>query len=1058
MLARFGRRLSSSEDDSSSSSEGVADHTRFGLYRMGEIPRTSGKVQQFSDHSSDEMEEEKHDDFPVSQFFENEKSQPYEQFVKRQNSGAAPLRGDATVEFVEVPEQSDGSGVTLWNPVVQMLEIQYVIPALGRPERCVHTWCDIMAVPNVEAKRVIGSFFKSRYQNVDKGMQTARVDVRWGETSEKDKQMVVTGAQAQPKTIGIYHYIGVGYPPPEPNRIWVRDPSFADSGWRSLKDMVGVFSPPCFLVFDCDRAAILRDFLTRLHDKYMNSMCQSRSFFAVFACAQNEVLRLPSHLPQNFFSCVLLSPEQCFAAVTGVNIDEKDTSTFVTLMDIIAESVALDVLPVNVFHKLFRGDAGIASLWRRFLLAQRLMKRFGLHVQSIPTIADMSEHRLWTQLEYAAMRMGQCNMVNELCRLYLRQFDKVKTPAKYVRSFVATILSFERAAVLPKLAEFMMQSPTNCNLMAMVISPKSLGDYNAASRNPYFRSWCAVVSGLALASPTIGKTIMGNSTQTPTSYITTQSNEELTRVLLASTVVCLKDSQTLMVYYCDPKTTNRLLPLLFTSSPLVREWISLLLHASIARFSVAPGLIGPSGLHAYAMLLLFDTRKYTRAVGVAILTSIMAPGYPEFNSTVMQCAMKAAIDGHRMVRLAYIYCVARYANLNKDDCTDDREYTMDFYLRKDILQYAKDEVTARPALKQSILMLSHDADSEIRDIATAILQCPTESRYFSGFQGYGTDIHRAAHASLFSRSQPHPNLIPRYDEHLFYSDELEHFETRSLHNSKVTVLAFDPTHSDITCGYEDGTIIWGDNTWNINSSVVALAHLPKRALAVASSTGEIHMLSCGWAHAIEVFRPSITPPKAPTIIKLIPGTAKAFIAQGNNEIIIWDLEALLAIDHIVTSSPPVHFVVLGSKLLCALTLGSIIQVDIDTHKIERQYEAHAGHRIMKMGESSGHLYTVIDNGQLYRWDTLDYPQSTACEAGFTDFCIHRLYPSAVKVTARAAFFIPPEGDPVPLPANDKLPVCCCFDDARPMCAIGYSDGCYSVWRIPKSLVSKPTFS
>ena len=133
-------------------------------------------------------------------------------------------------------------------------------------------------------------------------MDPTRVDVQWGETSEKDKQIVVTGSPEQSKTIGIYHYVGVGYPPPEPDRIWVRNPSFADSGWRSFKDMAGVFSLLCFLVLDCDRATILREFLMVLYDKHMNSMYQLRSFFALFACAQNKVLRLPSHLPQNFLS------------------------------------------------------------------------------------------------------------------------------------------------------------------------------------------------------------------------------------------------------------------------------------------------------------------------------------------------------------------------------------------------------------------------------------------------------------------------------------------------------------------------------------------------------------------------------------------------------------------------------------------------------------------------------------------------------------------------------------------------------------------------------------
>ena len=49
-----------------------------------------------------------------------------------------------------------------------------------------------------------------------------------------------------------------------------------------------------------------------------------------------------------------------------------------------------------------------------------------------------------------------------------------------------------------------------------------------------------------------------------------------------------------------------------------------------------------------------------RAAGVAILTSIMAPGYPGFCSTVMHCAMKAAIDGRWMFRVAYVCCVAKY--------------------------------------------------------------------------------------------------------------------------------------------------------------------------------------------------------------------------------------------------------------------------------------------------------------------------------------------------------------------------------------------------------------
>ena len=997
---------------------------------------------------SEDGEPDNDDDFPVLEFLHESDSRILTLFSNRHRGLAAPLREEVTMEELRVPDLSStiGASVTL---SVQMLDIQNVLRSIGHQDHFVHSWCDLRSVASVEAKRVISSFFIKSYSKLDKSVRPLKSDIHWSDAPNSAKRRVFQNSQAT--DVRIYHYVGIGYPPPDENGIWI-------SGHCTVKELCTKFQAPCFLVFDCDRAGILQKPLMMLQDQGPLVTCKSRLFFAVFACGPNQVLEIPNYLPQNFFSCVLLSPELCFEKVTGIEV--TNVETFLELLNIITESIALDVLPTDVFYQLFRGHSSIAALWRRFLLAQRLMTRFGISVRSLPDIAYMGNHRLWTQFEYGVMMIGKTDFIKDISQMYLRQFDKVKLPEKYVCSVAATMLQFtsDKGAILSKIYEFMMQSPANCTIMAGVLSPTYLGDYASASGSSYFRSWCGVVSGLTLAVPSMAKIIMNKFATESMNYITAQPKDEQICVLLSSILVSLRDSHRVVSYTVDSHTSNLLIPLLFTTPPLVREWVSILLHASFARFSLDPNILGPTGLHVYAMLLLYDNRKYTRAAGIAILTSIMAPKFPYFNATVMNCAMKAAIDGHKIVRHAYALCVARYANLNKDDCAEQRDYTLDFYIRKDIARSYEEDIFDKPSLRQSLQFLLRDPDKDIRQIAEAILQCPHQSQYLCGFQENNTLIHRSAHMSLFSKSGQNTPIIPRYDEHLFHVDDLQLLEVRALHDSRVTFLCFDSQHSNLICGYDDGTIRWGGNVWHITSSVVEIVHLPKSAFAAASATGEIYVFTSGCRSRIEVFNPSISKCNGTTIMQVVPGTGKTFIAQGNNEIVIWDLEALLAIDYIVTSSPPVHFVLLGSKLLCALTLGSVIQVDINTHQIEREYTAHGGHRIVKMGQWAEKLYTVIDNGELYVWESLDHPQLKGREEGLIDFCVHRTYPCAVRVTPKSAFLTNmTDSAPTPLSVEGKLPVRCCFDDMRPMCAIGYSDGSYSVWRIPKPIASKPVF-
>lgn len=1030
----------------------------FGLYQQGggfNVTRFSPSFdREIEAKLQAELEQEFHEAFPLNSFFKDDNSQIYSQYLK------AEVDSDVTVcatpsystQNIPIQEGAANANTTIERAIVQMLEIQNVVDANHQPKHFIHSWCDIANVTSVEAKRVIGSFFTQGYKEVDRSTWPIRSDIIWGYNNQAMSRFGRSGTVFS-QSIRIYHYIGLGYPPPEAHKIQLRDTSFSQGEATSLTDLRQFLAPLCFAIFDCDRAAILRTFLMSQQSGGMFDGRQSRVFFVLFSCAPHEMLRIPVHLPQNFFSCVLLSPARAYAEAMHVKVSDAHKDTFVSLMDVITESIALDSLPSNVFYRLFRGNLSVSSLWRRFLLAQRLMKLFGLHCQSIPDIADLSDHVLWTQFDYGVLRLEQVNVMGFFSNLYMKHFEVVGCPAKYMRALAASLLqvSSEKPAVLAKIAAFMAKSPANCGLMASVLSTKYIGDFNSVAKDPsLFANWCVVVSGISLVSAPMGKAFVENVTQEMELVLRESHLDTMCLVYLASILVSYRDTQPKMDCFVDKSTIENLTPHLFSTSAVLREWIALLIHASVSICQVDPRSVGPTGAHAYATLLLSDTRKYARAAGVAILTWLLAQGCPEFTDTVMMCAMKAAIDGYSIIRLAFLHCVARYTALANDKLTEDREYPLDFFIRKDIFRYAREcSKEEKPVLKPILQALSQDPHPEVREVASAILKDPTESPYIEAYQENGPRIHQEAHATLFSRSETPPEMVGRYDSVLFRIDVLEKIELRHLNQSKPTFLGFDMTHANILFGSDDGTVWWGDNVWNVGSTVVSIVHLPHQTIAVASKAGEIFLCRNGSRNFLEVFRPTLKESKGNTIMTAIPGTSRVFIAQGQKEILVWDLSSLLLVDHIVVSSEPVNFVVMGEKLMCALELGTIVQINMKTLQIEREYAHHTGQRIIKMHESCGKLYIVVENGHLYKWDMSNLPEMQVHEDRIIDFAVHRVFQKSIKITGKDVMLSAGDSDVQSLSVEDKVPVCCCFDEMYPMCAIGYSDGSYSVWRVPK---------
>jgi regulator-associated protein of mTOR len=76
----------------------------------------------------------------------------------------------------------------------------------------------------------------------------------------------------------------------------------------------------------------------------------------------------------------------------------------------ITDTIAWSVLPQDLFQKLFRQDLLVASLFRSFLLADRIMRSASCTPMSIPALPETHQHPLWQSwdlaLEGCILQMG----------------------------------------------------------------------------------------------------------------------------------------------------------------------------------------------------------------------------------------------------------------------------------------------------------------------------------------------------------------------------------------------------------------------------------------------------------------------------------------------------------------------------------------------------------------------------------------------------------------------------------------------------------------------------
>ena len=356
----------------------------------------------------------------------------------------SPIEED--IEPVIVPDWRPQKRVrTISVGLVLALNFGFDPPGVIKPSPCavLECWIDPTNLSTHRAKEMIGEQLRQQYAKWQLSNAAKLVTYQHAlDPTIEDVRLLCYNLRKQAKDDRILiHYNGHGAPRvSSEGEIWVFDKTrkgeVTDYIPLSYKDLRLWMGKPSILVLDCSSAGTLVPFwLTTQTEGTPDSTTRggppeepeetrwAKDTILLCACSDNEWLPMQPGYPADIFTCCLTTPipialrwfvHQNRAtmgnldpdAVECVPGDEKDRTTPLGELNrifiAITDSIAWDVLPKPFFQLLFRQDMLFASMFRNFLLADRIMRSLGCTPVSYPPLpSGICDHPLWHSWDLA---------------------------------------------------------------------------------------------------------------------------------------------------------------------------------------------------------------------------------------------------------------------------------------------------------------------------------------------------------------------------------------------------------------------------------------------------------------------------------------------------------------------------------------------------------------------------------------------------------------------------------------------------------------------------------
>nr|CAB3459136.1 unnamed protein product [Digitaria exilis] len=282
-------------------------------------------------------------------------------------------------------------------------------------------WIDPFSMAPPKALENIGKTLHTQYE---RWQPKARYKLQLDPTVEEVKKLCNTCRKYAKSERVLFHYNGHGVPKPTTNgEIWVFNKSYTQYIPLPITDLDSWLKTPSIYVFDCSAAGIIvKAFLERLDWSSSSSASSQKDCILLAACEAHQTLPQSVEFPADVFTACLTTPIKmalhwfCKRSLLRDSMDnslidqipgrQNDRKTLLGelnwIFTAITDTIAWNVLPHDLFQRLFRQDLLVASLFRNFLLAERIMRSANCSPISYPLLPPTHQHHMWDAWDMAA--------------------------------------------------------------------------------------------------------------------------------------------------------------------------------------------------------------------------------------------------------------------------------------------------------------------------------------------------------------------------------------------------------------------------------------------------------------------------------------------------------------------------------------------------------------------------------------------------------------------------------------------------------------------------------
>ena len=302
-------------------------------------------------------------------------------------------------------------------------------------------WVDPLSMQAPKALDTIGKNLQAQYE---RWQPRAKYKMHLDPTTEDVKKLAISCRRTAKHERVLFHYNGHGVPRPTANgEIWVFNKSYTQYIPLSLYDLQTWVGSPAIFIFDCSVAGQVlfsfKQFMMQRQPEVeggypvgaagasgSSSSTQQdpmKDCILLGACSENELLPQNPDLPADVFTACLTTPikvalrwfcsrsllrhegvtKELIDRIPGKQTDRKTPLGELNwIFTAITDTIAWNVLPRALFQKLFRQDLLVASLFRNFLLAERIMRAANCTPVSHPRLPSTHQHPMWQAWDMAA--------------------------------------------------------------------------------------------------------------------------------------------------------------------------------------------------------------------------------------------------------------------------------------------------------------------------------------------------------------------------------------------------------------------------------------------------------------------------------------------------------------------------------------------------------------------------------------------------------------------------------------------------------------------------------